>query len=459
MTGETTNVIEDSICINKGRPVYFSYARNSNKNPEWNHISDCVEKLLEIFDKENIEYRVDKRDIGAGDKISDFEREIGWKSEVVVIVFSDKYFRSLHCMYEFVQIKNALKSNPNKRLLCIKSGDFNLADIKYILELEHFWGDQRQEYEEIDYHRLRDHSGTEKAACENGFYLNDIRNLYSFFSAINYSNSKNEDWSNFVNDIVRYYTPKPAPSEEIKSILTPPPLVTPKAASKPPTLPKSNVVSQPQPAKQVEAPVQVLHVHSGGVSKTMIAIMIAMVLICFFFSTCLFILNKSESSTPPPAVAAVDKSSSSGAITRGKNVNTQSHNQEDDYDDEEEIIIQEPKQDDGNGWLHISKIGLYDNSTAVMCLISNPFNDYMSLSLSGAIKIFANGYSYNLTNGDDVIKVYPEKTRLQPGDRCVCILEFPPIPKSVYEFDLIWLIDNYNYEDGEDDGVYGVKLR
>ncbi|MBQ3656016.1 MAG: toll/interleukin-1 receptor domain-containing protein [Bacteroidales bacterium] len=210
-------------CVNKGRPVYFSYARNSNRNPEWTHISDCVDVLLKEFDNNNIEYRVDKRDIGAGDKISDFEREIGGKSEIVVLVFSDKYFRSLHCMYEFVQIKKSLAVNPSKRLFCIKSGDFNLADVRYILELERYWGDIRQEYEEIEYHRLRNHSGTEIAAFENGFYMDDVRNLYSFFSAINYSYATNEDWSGFINDIKKYYTtsavqqplqPKPQPQIE-----------------------------------------------------------------------------------------------------------------------------------------------------------------------------------------------------------------------------------------------------
>ena len=101
--------------INKGRPIYFSYARNSIRQAGWEHISDCVTKILEIFGDQNIEYRVDVRDIGSGDKISDFEREIGWNSEVVILVISDKYFRSLHCMYEFVQIKQALKKHPEKR--------------------------------------------------------------------------------------------------------------------------------------------------------------------------------------------------------------------------------------------------------------------------------------------------------------------------------------------------------
>lgn len=201
----------DNVCVNEGRPVYFSYARNSSKKPGWDHISDCVDELLKIFEQENIEYRLDKKDIGTGDKISDFEREIGWKSEAVVLVFSDKYFRSPHCMYEFVQIKKSLELYPQKRLLCIKSGDFNLSDVNYIMELERFWGNKRQEYEEIEFHRLRNHSGTEQAAFENGFYVNDIRQLYSFFSAINYQYSNNIDWKSFIDDIRKYYSTTPKP--------------------------------------------------------------------------------------------------------------------------------------------------------------------------------------------------------------------------------------------------------
>lgn len=206
----TVTSTQNGDCINVGRPVYFSYARNSNKKPGWEHISDCVDAILKEFEAQNIEYRLDKRDIGAGDRISDFEKEIGWNSEVVVLVFSDKYFRSMHCMYEFVQIKKALKKYPNKRLLCVKSGDFNLSDSNYIYELEHYWGDMKQEYEEVERHHSREHSGIENAAFENGFYFDDILGLYPFFSALNYSYASNEDWSGFVADIKKYYidTPK-----------------------------------------------------------------------------------------------------------------------------------------------------------------------------------------------------------------------------------------------------------
>ncbi|MBR4213931.1 MAG: toll/interleukin-1 receptor domain-containing protein, partial [Bacteroidales bacterium] len=196
-------------CINKGRPVYFSYARNSSKQPGWDHISDCVDEIIAIFKEQNIEYRLDRDDIGAGDSISEFEKEIGWNSEVVVLVFSDKYFHSPHCMYEFIQIKNAIKKYPKKRLFCIKAGDFDLSDRNYIRELEHFWGTKKLDYEEIEYHRIRKHSGTEKAARQNGFYINEIRELESYFTNTNYVEASNQDWNGFVNKITDYYESAP----------------------------------------------------------------------------------------------------------------------------------------------------------------------------------------------------------------------------------------------------------
>ena len=192
-------------CVNKGKPVYFSYARNSDEKPEWNHIADCVDQLTEIFKEQNIEYVVnDTAETSAS--ISDYEQHIGWDSDVIVLVFSDRYFRSLHCMYEFVQIKKAIKQFPQKRLFCIKSGDFNLSDINYILDLEHFWGDQKQEYDEVSYHKTRPITNAEEAAHTNGFYMDDIRSLYSFFSTLNYANANSQDWNEFAKDIADCYS-------------------------------------------------------------------------------------------------------------------------------------------------------------------------------------------------------------------------------------------------------------
>lgn len=202
---KNTTPAEPPKCVNKGKPVWFSYAPNSDENPEWSHIADCVEQLTDIFKAQNIEYCINGT-WGSNASISEYEKNIGWKSDVIVLVFSDRYFRSLHCMYEFVQIKNAIKENPQKRLFCIKSGNFNLSDINYILDLEHFWGDQKQEYDEVSYHKTRPITNAEEEAHNNGFYMDDIRSLYSFFSTLNYANAHSQDWNDFAKEIADSYT-------------------------------------------------------------------------------------------------------------------------------------------------------------------------------------------------------------------------------------------------------------
>ena len=374
MADQNTNVQ----CINKGRPVYFSYARNSSKKPEWSNISDCVEPLLQALDKEGIEYRVDVKDIGAGDKISAFEEEIGWKSEVVVIVFSDKYFRSMHCMYEFVQIKNAIQQYPDKRLICIKAGDFNLSDPNYIMELEDFWHDQKQEYEKIEFHRLRSHSGTEQAAWQNGFYLEDIRNLYSFFSAINYSNYKNVDYDGLVSDIIKYYkntpkpvlTPKPPTIKQSSTKQSTPPSApqrpfTAASVSTPPvnTTIKSrpSVQSAPQPTHQPSYSAAPASTSSGG-SKLVKVIIILLLLgfLCFCGLMCLGILVDDD-----------DKPSNSSTQVAQTNTNNNNNNtklaevivdEDEHYSKLMDALIEEVSKDHFDADLAVSYAdSIYDN--------------------------------------------------------------------------------------------------
>lgn len=201
-----TSTQTPKVTINKGRPVYISYAGNSSTKPEWEHIADGVEDLKAALEAEGIEYCI--RNLMMGDNLTDFERQIG-EAEVVVLVFSDKYFRTEHCMYEFVEIKRSILKHPDKKLLCIKSGTFDLADVNYILDLEHFWGNESQKYKEREYHQMRQHTEQEKSANDNGFYIDDIRKLYSFFSSINYLNMAVVNWKDFVSDISEYYKQNP----------------------------------------------------------------------------------------------------------------------------------------------------------------------------------------------------------------------------------------------------------
>lgn len=91
----------DEYCINPGFPVYFSYAGNKDGDP------DLEKPIQELRDK-LIAANIDFRDYKVDDKsafhyrrrIVESEEEIGC-GKIVVVVFSKKYLRSYHCMYEW----------------------------------------------------------------------------------------------------------------------------------------------------------------------------------------------------------------------------------------------------------------------------------------------------------------------------------------------------------------------
>lgn len=191
--------------INEGRPIYITYARNG-KNPGWEHISDIEPIIVEALRHNNIDVYDDEGDLKPGGKITAFEEEIA-RSEFTILIFSDKYFRSHHCMYEFAQIKNAIKKGikQSENLICIKSGNCKLDDANYIEELRDYWADYAAEKAKIKYKRTRYLTPIEVAAEENGYYANYISDLYAFFNNQKYLYADNP---NLINDIVDTFKSK-----------------------------------------------------------------------------------------------------------------------------------------------------------------------------------------------------------------------------------------------------------
>ena len=98
--------------INDKTPVYFTYARNDKSVRGWEHIADIVPDLLKTFRNEKVKYSVDVEDIRNGEKISDYEKEIG-NAEYVIIILSDRYFYRYNCMFELF---NILKNKDGKTI-------------------------------------------------------------------------------------------------------------------------------------------------------------------------------------------------------------------------------------------------------------------------------------------------------------------------------------------------------
>ena len=178
--------------INEGRPVFISYAQNDAMNPQ---IADVVPILLDKFKENNIYYE----DIKNWSSISDFEHRIG-KSEFVILVFSDKYFHSLYCMYELTQIRNGIQTGNIKQLLLIKSGDFKLSDTNYIGNLLGFWM-----YKKFEIEGKTDVLNIEKIAADNNFYIESIRKLDLFFSIMRPYKADELNFNQIIQGITHYF--------------------------------------------------------------------------------------------------------------------------------------------------------------------------------------------------------------------------------------------------------------
>gem|GEM_PF-2941523 len=185
--------------INENRPIYITYARNKSDHPGWEHIQDIKDEIVTKLRQNNIDIWDDDGDLKVGDRITEFEEEIG-DSEFTILVFSDKYFRSHHCMYEFAQIKKAVKENKKKKLICIKSGNCKLDDVNYIDELRKYWADYAAEKTRIKIMKSRKLTPIEDAAEQNGYYADYIDDLYNFFSDQKYLNANSLDINAIIND-------------------------------------------------------------------------------------------------------------------------------------------------------------------------------------------------------------------------------------------------------------------
>ena len=175
--------------INEGRPIYITYARNDEKHSGWGHIADVVDIIVNEFRIANIQYSVDTEDIEAGDAISAYEKEIG-NSEYTIIIYSDKYFQSWHCMYEFAEIR---KNSDNKKGIIYVNADDIVLNDEYINKLKSIWKTKEDYVKSIN----RNLKEIELAAKDRKFYSEDIMALMAFFSKTHRVSKYN------INDLIK----------------------------------------------------------------------------------------------------------------------------------------------------------------------------------------------------------------------------------------------------------------
>ena len=106
MTNEENNTDDNKVFVSyasSSKTLYANFAEHTAEPDDKNRERDSfVKELLDELDAEGIEYEIDTESVEGG-SITDFENRIGCAKNVVVVL-SDKYFISPHCMYEWDMI-------------------------------------------------------------------------------------------------------------------------------------------------------------------------------------------------------------------------------------------------------------------------------------------------------------------------------------------------------------------
>jgi hypothetical protein len=112
--------------------VFVSYA--------WEGESErIVNELQQALANHGIEMIRDKHHLAYKGSIKEFEQRIG-RGKCIILVVSDKYMRSKHCMYEFVKIWE--NHNVRERILPIVLPNAQVFDLNRRLEYINYWDEQ-----------------------------------------------------------------------------------------------------------------------------------------------------------------------------------------------------------------------------------------------------------------------------------------------------------------------------
>jgi len=134
----------------KTAKVYFSYAWGDNSE-EGESREQIVNDLYMSLEKDGFDVRRDKMNIEYGGLISEFMKELG-TGDLVVVFMSDKYLRSVYCMWELCEIyRNSLAEKEKfvSRILPVRVENLSLDKPKIMMEYLKHWKDFFEEWNEM----------------------------------------------------------------------------------------------------------------------------------------------------------------------------------------------------------------------------------------------------------------------------------------------------------------------
>ena len=224
--------------INPDTPVYISYAWANDANP---NLEADVNNLCQIMERNGIYYKRDKENLCPYRwSIHKAEEEIGEGCAVIVVV-SEKYIKSLHCMHEWHLIRENGKISQRVFPIVMPGADITVKS-KY-KEYYTFFNQRKQELIDQLAEGIIPLSNSETEAARFGYYLNDLAALYQYLAEYNTAKHvvRDNDYDVLISQLKSYIGTKsaveiasPAPAEAINiavdDIKTPD--VQPKASNK-----------------------------------------------------------------------------------------------------------------------------------------------------------------------------------------------------------------------------------
>ncbi|MBR4271410.1 MAG: toll/interleukin-1 receptor domain-containing protein [Bacteroidales bacterium] len=168
---------EDKQYINPDNPVYFSYAWANDEHPD---IEEDVNNLCKLLEENHIYYKRDKDNLCPYRwSIQKSEEEIG-EGTAIIVVISERYLKSLHCMNEWHLIRE--NGQIWKRVFPIVLGNLKLTDKDTFREYYKIFTDRAQNLIDQQQEDIIPLTRVETEAANAGFYVNDLKRMYQYLA-------------------------------------------------------------------------------------------------------------------------------------------------------------------------------------------------------------------------------------------------------------------------------------
>ena len=173
-----------ALTINPNHPVYISYAWKNADNPT---LEDDIDRICKLMTEQGIYYKRDKDNLCPYRwNINEAENEIG-EGCAILVVISEKYIKSLHCMHEW----HVIKENGKiwKRVFPIILPDAQITNKKKFKEYYQYFDKRRTDLIRQQRESIVPLSTAESEAAKYDYYINDLRNMYQYLCDINTAKS------------------------------------------------------------------------------------------------------------------------------------------------------------------------------------------------------------------------------------------------------------------------------